>query len=252
MTAEELKLILSQPLALFAIMLVASLGSAIKQLIVARRERPELSLVQYFTKNLPETIIMLMHNGFAFGTLIMTDSLNWAAALGIGYLANDAADVWTAEGRSTAIGNKQGGFARPLMLAILLAVSVPLLLLSACQTPPHKVIETACTPGTKYSVERCTKGIAETWETYQKRAEIIVADPLTPADVKTSVQQAEAASRPVVVDTLMAGATYAEIKQQVAAGQTEAEKLAIANANLEQWVAKALPLVRNFGRQLDR
>jgi len=132
-----------------------------------------------------------------------------------------------------------------------LSTAIVLLSLTACATPPHKVIETACTPGTRYSVERCVAGIAETWETYQIRAEIIVADPLTPADVKSSVQRAEAASRPVVVDMLNAGAVYADVKQQLAAGETEAEKLVIANQNLQQWVAKALPLVRHFGQQLD-
>lgn len=167
---------------------------------------------------------------------------------------NNSAQVKIASAMETAIKAQpgQGGFARPLVLALLLAVTIPLLMLSACQTPPHKVIETACTSGTKYSVERCVKGIAETWETYQIRAEIVVADPLTPANVKTSVQQAEAASRPVVVDTLKAGAVYADIKQQVAAGQTDAERLAIANANLEAWVAKALPLIRSFGAKLKR
>lgn len=166
---------------------------------------------------------------------------------------NNSAQVKIAAAMETAIKAQppaQGGFARVALLIVLAVVTA--LMLSACQTPPHKVIEVACTPGTKYSVERCVKGIAETWETYQVRAEIVVADPLTPPDVKTGVQRAEAVSRPVVVDTLNAGAVYADIKQQVAAGATTAEQLAIANANLEQWVAQALPLIRSFGAKLER
>lgn len=147
----------------------------------------------------------------------------------------------------------QSGFARfPLIVVLALGAAFAMSFMSGCATPPHQVISVACTPGTTYSVERCVKGIAETWEAYQVRAEVIVADPLTPADVKKAVQEAEAASRPVVVDTLKAGAVYAEIKQQLAAGETSAEQLAIANANLEAWVAKALPLVRNFGQKLQR
>lgn len=146
----------------------------------------------------------------------------------------------------------QGFTTLPLLVSLTVCAALAMGLVSGCATPPHRVISVACTPGTTYSVERCVKGIAETWEAYQVRAEVIVADPLTAADVKKAVQEAEAASRPVVVDTLKAGAVYAEIKQQLAAGETTAEQLAIANANLEAWVAKALPLVRTFGRKLDR
>lgn len=146
--------------------------------------------------------------------------------------------------------NGQGGFASVWLLLVVAIASV--IALSACVTPPHKVIETACTPGTQYSVERCVKGIAETWETYQKRAEIIVADPLTPPEVKAGVQQAEAATRPVIVDMLLAGGAYGQVKADLAAGTTEADKLVIANAKLEEWVAKALPLVRSFGDKLGR
>lgn len=221
-------------------------------------------ILGWFTTTLG-TIGTLLLTG-AFNGLLEDTSIRWLTIIvavltgGTGVATVQRGNVNTAQIKvadaiTTALNApppSQGGFARPLMLALLLAVAVPVLMLSACQTPPHKVIDTACTPGTRYSVERCVKGIAETWEVYQIRAEIIVADPLTPADVKAGVQRAEAASRPVVVDTLKAGAVYADIKQQVAAGQTDAERLAIANANLERWVAKALPLVRNFGRQLDR
>ncbi|HEY0684775.1 MAG TPA: hypothetical protein VGD45_20730 [Steroidobacter sp.] len=256
MSAEELKALLSTPAALFVLMLLASFGSAWKQMLVSRRSGTGVSVASYFLDNWPETLAMIGHNILAFVMLIFTDTLNPAAAIGLGYIANDAADAYTKEGRSFSIGpndiagNKQKGFAR-ISLLVTLAV-LTMLALGACQTPPHKVIEVACTPGTKYSVERCVKGIGETWEVYQIRAEVIVADPLTPADVKRGVQQAEAASRPVVRDTLLAGAEYAEIKQQVAAGTTEAERLTIANANLEAWVAKALPLVQSFGRKLGR
>lgn len=140
MTAEELKILLGTPLALFLIMLFASIGSALKQLVVAKREKPELTLVGYFTKNLPETLIMLGHNVFAFGSLVMTDSLNWASAIGIGYMANDAADVWTKQGRSMAIAppsdsNQHAGFASPRLLVFLLAIAAAIAL-SGCATNP--------------------------------------------------------------------------------------------------------------------
>lgn len=257
MTSDELKTLLSTPEALFVLMLLASFGSAWKQMLVARRGGTGVSVQSYFLDHWPETLAMIGHNIIAFVMLIFTDTLNPAAAIGLGYIANDAADAYTAQGRSFSIGpndvagNKQKGFARLSLLAVL-AVFAVMAVLSGCTTSPHKVIEVACTSGTKYSVERCVKGIAETWETYQRRAEAIAVDPLTPADVKRGVQEAEAASRPVIVDMLRAGAFYAKVKADLAAGKTEAEQLAIANAKLEDWVAQALPLVRSFGDQLVR
>lgn len=238
MTAEELKTLLATPAALFFVMLLGSLASMLKQISDARKNGASTSLGSYLA-HWPETVGTVITNVLGYLTLVVTDQLNFASALGIGYAANSAADLLRSGGRSAALAGKQGGFAR---IGLLLLIGLLALVgLSACTTPPHKVVETACTPGTKYSIERCVKGIAETWETYQVRAEFIVADPLTPADVKAGVQRAEAASRPVIVDTLEAGAVYAEIKQQLAAGETTAEQLVIANAKLEMWVAQALP-----------
>jgi hypothetical protein len=131
MSAEELKQLLSTPMALFTLMLLASLGSAWKQMLVARRSGNGASVQSYFIDNWPETLAMIGHNIIAFTMLIFTDTLNPAAAIGLGYIANDAADAYTEKGRSFSMGpndspvNKQGGFARPLALALLLAVSVP-------------------------------------------------------------------------------------------------------------------------------
>ncbi len=100
MSAEELKVLFSQPLMLLVLMLVASLGSAGKQLIVARRQGP-ISVIDYFLRI--ETIIMLGTNVAAWLTLLYSDTLNIASALGAGYAANDSADVFTKDGRSSAI-----------------------------------------------------------------------------------------------------------------------------------------------------
>lgn len=251
MSPDEIKALLSTPVALFVIMLLASLGSAWKQMIVARRSGTEISVSSYFLKSWPETVAMLGHNAIAFVTLIFTDQLGWAAAIGLGYIANDAADAWTKDGRSESISApKQGGYARVAMLVFLTAIAAAVL--NACTTTPVDVIKTACTPGTQYTAERCAKGVGETYEVYQKRAAEVVANPSTPADVKEAVRAAESLASGVVVKTLRAGAFYAEVKQQLAAGQTTEEKVALANASLEAWVAKAVPLIRSFGDALGR
>lgn len=135
MTAAELKELLSTPLALFLMMLLASLGSALKQMWVARKQDVKVTFSSYFLEHWPETIIMLGTNVFAFVSLIMNDSLNWAAAIGIGYLANDAADAFTKTGRSAEIQNgRQAGFARLPMLAMLATAVLIVLAFTGCAT----------------------------------------------------------------------------------------------------------------------
>ncbi|HYE70611.1 MAG TPA: hypothetical protein VD932_03710 [Aquabacterium sp.] len=120
MTPDELKTLLSTPLALFVVMLLGSLGSALKQV-----KGTDTSLGSYFA-HWPETLSALIANVLAFGMLVVTDSLNFASALGIGYVANSAADLIRAGGRSDIVGRttRQAGFARPILLAILLVTAV--------------------------------------------------------------------------------------------------------------------------------
>lgn len=120
MTPDELKTLLSTPLALFAVMLLGSLGSALKQL-----KGTDTSLGSYLS-HLPETLSALIANALAFGLLVVSDSLNFGSALGIGYVANSAADLIRNGGRSDIVGKttRQAGFARPVMLAMLLATAV--------------------------------------------------------------------------------------------------------------------------------
>lgn len=132
---------------------------------------------------------------------------------------------------------------RYLWLAAVLA-------LAGCVTPPQKVIQTACQKVDSYSTERCAKGIAETYEVYQKRAEGIVTNPATPADVKRPIQKADALATPIMVKLLESAALYASIKLQLGNGTTE-EQLAVANANLEAWVQQALPLIDGFRKALN-
>ena len=100
-TAAELKEFIQQPLPLLVMMLVAGFASAFKQMVVARRGDPSRKIgpISYFTDNWPETLIALGAVVGVWFTLLMTDSLNWAA-IGWGYIANDAADSFTTKGRS--------------------------------------------------------------------------------------------------------------------------------------------------------
>jgi hypothetical protein len=91
MSAEALKELLSQPVSLFVLMLFGSLLSALKQMVDSRSNGSTITVAQYLFK--VETLIMLGANVIAFITLIMTDTLNWTGAIGIGYVMNSLADL---------------------------------------------------------------------------------------------------------------------------------------------------------------
>lgn len=249
MTAEELKALLSTPAALFLVMLLGSLASMLKQVSDAKKNGATTTSLSSYLAHWPETLGTVITNALGFLTLVVTDQLNFASALGIGYAANSAADLLRSGGRSASlVKGQQAGFARPLMLALLFAIATAVLL-SACQTPPNKVVQVACDPSA-HTAERCAKGIAETWEVYQRRAEEIVTDPVTPDEVKQPIKKAEAYTRPAIVEMLKAAAAYKRIKDELAAGATDEEKLRIADARLEEWVRVALPRIDAMGDAL--
>ncbi len=92
MTQEQLKLVLSTPLALFALMVIASMSNGIKQLTVIRQTGKPMSYLSYLSY-WPETLGMVLANVIAFAILILTDQLNFASAIGIGYGANSIIDM---------------------------------------------------------------------------------------------------------------------------------------------------------------
>ncbi len=125
MTPDELKSLLSTPLALFVVMLLGSLASVLKQIADAKKNGSEVTIGSYLS-HLHETVSALILNVLGFLTLVVTDQLNFASALGVGFASNSAADLIRTGGRSLTVGTstRQGGFARPLMLALLLATAV--------------------------------------------------------------------------------------------------------------------------------
>jgi hypothetical protein len=91
MTVEALKAFLSTPAALFALMLFGSVLSMFKQVRDAHVNGSTVGTAQYLLSI--ETIITLGGNILAFVALIMTDTLNFMGALGIGYAINSLADL---------------------------------------------------------------------------------------------------------------------------------------------------------------
>lgn len=101
-SAEELKLLLSQPIWLLLLMFLGSLVSALKQLGSAQRDGASVSIRDY-VKHWPETFATIGGNVIGFILLLMSDQLNAAAAIGVGYGVNSVADMIRAGGRSASL-----------------------------------------------------------------------------------------------------------------------------------------------------
>ena len=102
MTLDAIKAYLSSPLALFAMMLLASFANGVKQLSVIKQTGQPMTCLMYWS-HVPETVATLISNAMAFALLIMTDQLNFASALSVGYGLNSLADLLTKGGRSYAL-----------------------------------------------------------------------------------------------------------------------------------------------------
>jgi hypothetical protein len=143
------------------------------------------------------------------------------------------------EGVAEDVNNKQSGVSRLSMLALLATFAVVLALLTGCVTTPQKVISVACERTENYAIERCAKSVADVYETYQKRIHDVVSDATAPAELKVRLKKLDAAATPVMVELTKATATFVRVKQTVATGLTQEEKLVIANANLQRWIIDA-------------
>lgn len=93
MSAEELKILLQTPLLLLLMMFAASVTNGLKQISTAKRSGVDVDSREYFLSHWPDTLGMILANLIAFAILILTDQLNFASALGIGYGANSIIDI---------------------------------------------------------------------------------------------------------------------------------------------------------------
>lgn len=104
-TTDELKELLNAPYGLLALMFAASFVSGVKSILVARANGSQMSLGAYLGY-LPQTLVAVVGNLIAFAVLVLTDQLNFASALGIGYGINSATDLFLPKsGRSGEIAS---------------------------------------------------------------------------------------------------------------------------------------------------
>lgn len=117
-----------------------------------------------------------------------------------------------------------------MRIAKLSVLGSLLAFLAGCANDFLSVAETPAQKG--YAVERAYNIVLED-------ALVIASAPATSANVRESIQRAEALTTPVIdslSDTLV---LYEVERAKVAAGQGTAERLTVIATNLESWVAQA-------------
>ena len=92
MTPEALKTALSSPTALFALMFLASAANGLKQLAVIRQTGTPMRFIDYLG-HWQETLGVILGNLIGFAVLVLTDQLNFASALGVGFGTNSLVDL---------------------------------------------------------------------------------------------------------------------------------------------------------------
>lgn len=104
LTTTDLKASLDSPLVLLGLMYLASIASALKQLIVARQAGTRVTCMRYL-RYWPETAVTVLSNLLAFMVLVTFDQLNLASSLGVGYGINSITDLIRPGGRSSGLNN---------------------------------------------------------------------------------------------------------------------------------------------------
>jgi hypothetical protein len=130
--------------------------------------------------------------------------------------------------------NKESGFSRPLMLAFLLAIAVPVTLaLPGCGTT--SAVKQAETP------EQKAYALYGTYVIFQEKAAELVQDTATPESVKQDLREADKVAYPVAESLVDAVLEVEAIRQQISTGLTTEEKLTIAIQNLSTIYFTAAP-----------
>ncbi len=140
---------------------------------------------------------------------------------------------------------KQGGFARPLMLAFLLAVAVPVtVMLPGCGI--NRPLEEAKT------LEQKAFATYGSFVIVKEQAAKLYVDPSTPEEVKKALREANnAATGPI--NLMYEGAmALKDARADLDAGRTTEEKVLIAAQELLNWYLAARPLYESFDAEVQK
>ena len=121
------------------------------------------------------------------------------------------------------------------LFELLIVAALISVILSGCHSNPLTVAQTP---------EEKAYALYGTFVVFEEQAAIVIKQAATPVDAKTAIRKADAAAKPVADALLAAVREYILIKGELAAGTTTNDKLVLATANLNKWVAQATPLIQ--------
>lgn len=176
-------------------------------------------------------VLAFVQTNSALGTLLSPTAYAWTMffvglfVTFLGFLNNPTPPPATT--------NRESGFTRPLMLAFLLAIAVPVtLMVPGCVNSPVQQAETP---------EQKAYALYGTYVIFQEKAAELVQDPTTPEKVKEALREADKVAYPVAESLVDAVMEVEAIRRQVSEGVTPEEKLTIAISNLSTIYFSAAP-----------
>ncbi len=178
------------------------------------------------------SVLAFIQTNSALGTLLSPTAYAWTMffvglfVTFLGFLNNPTPPV-------AGPVSRQGGFARPLMLAFLLAVAAPVvLMLPGCKNTPVQQAET---------IEQKAYALYGTYVIFQEKASELVQDSTTPENVKQALRDADKVAYPLAESLVDASLEVEAIRQQIATGLTTEAKLTLAISNLSTIYFSAAP-----------
>lgn len=99
-TQEDLLTLLSNVWVLYALMLLGTLASQMKQVNVAQQSGSAVTYMGHMFR-LREWIVLFITNTLSFAALIYSDQLNFASAVAVGFALNELVDLDPTSSRSS-------------------------------------------------------------------------------------------------------------------------------------------------------
>lgn len=128
---------------------------------------------------------------------------------------------------------------RNLLIAALAAFGLGL---GGCATTPSDVVGAAETPA------QTAFALYGTFVVYEEQAAALVEDPRTPLEVTAKIKTADAIAKPLADNLLEAAMVYIDLQAKFGAAETTLDKLNVAAANLNYWVGRAAPAIKELVR----
>jgi hypothetical protein len=123
----------------------------------------------------------------------------------------------------------------------LYLLPILMLALSACQT-----MQQANPLAAAHHPDTTALAFYGSYVIVQEAAADIKENPATPPEVGAALKSGDAVAYPVVKELRPMAEEVQRIADEVAAGTTPQEKLAIAIASLNDWITRAAPLILDF------